>query len=445
MNVLFLAPIYGKPDFADYFGRLARAFGRAGHQFFGLHIGSPSIFECGFRVDEIPFRASIHSFKSWDVEYLVEDERLNQEERDILSVAADFHEPADQDPRHKRIVTAVLANFLRFFTGYLKSEGVDMVILGHQFSGVYHVARHCCEKGGVSFVYNHPGVLPGTMEFERNGRLAESDVFLKREEFDSLPVDLSDLERARKYIRLYRENGSVFMLRPGKAAESSRLWLRRFEDAASSAHAAERNKILLVGGVDYRCGVSPASYPAHTLHSPWIRSNGHLLSELIALADDLKLSIFYKPHPAATEDLRILAGIPNLSLVRDVTLRDALKHMDALVSICSASAYEATLLGFPVIQCGRLAFNGRGFTEEAFSKRSLRESIVRLMTGSRLPSAEEEFVCHVARLIKYKLSSIQEDAAPGLGCGIDETVGRLVRHRSADLIEAEMGGRCLEN
>jgi hypothetical protein len=383
-KVCFFGHIANKPDFETFFCELAEDGKRNGFEVTGLNIGRPLKGPSAFPMTHLPFPTN-PSFYGW-MARRAEDTPENR----TWTAIAEF-EPKSIENFGLPTVNAVLANLYAYLINYFSRLKPDIVILGHQFAAPYQVALHVCSELGIPVLFNHPGVLNGTMCFEGAGQMAESELFRRWDKITSEEVSSELLLTSRTFIEHLRAG---FITRPGKANTTANSELEKVEALGGSGCV-----LLYAGIADYRTGVQPRSYPKSSLHSGWVDSSVDGLKYLVELSGKLDFKIIYKAHPIEAETYDECFNHPNVLVVKDITINRLLDHCHAFSTICSSSAYEAVLKGVPTLLLGRMQASLCPVVCSADSIGDVADFIERVKDRG-IEISEDDVVRHVAYLLR---------------------------------------------
>lgn len=231
------------------------------------------------------------------------------------------------------------------FLQYLHHFNIKFALLNHQFSCFHLIARDCCKSLGIKYAYWHPGFLPGTMCFDINGQMAESDFY--RNDI-SKPIQISkDYQYiAKKYVQEYRANK---LQRPGKTVYNNVIIINKMKEIISNFNKV----ILFIGANDFRTGIRPVAYKNSNLHSETFK-NSKKLFDLISTQINSDTLIIYKPHPNLVLHNEDYILTENKLVLNRVMLSDILPHVDCCISIISSGVYEALLHSKPTLLLGNL-------------------------------------------------------------------------------------------
>ncbi|MEM7601389.1 MAG: hypothetical protein AAF357_08230 [Verrucomicrobiota bacterium] len=385
-KVCLIAYIYKKPDFKQFFDDFADAAESNGYQVSALHLGVEEDETHAYEVTALPLACSWSCVSQF---YL---RNANEKLPEPLRSVVDF------EPQHIRKVgrsgvESILCNFLVYLRNYLQKQKPEFVILGHQFSSQHQVALHACRELGIPVLFNHPGVVPGTMAFEAGGQMAESEILRKRSSYEVIPIEDRDRECARDYLQIYQGGR---LTRPGKSSSIDASELNVLKLLKSQGECC----VLYAGIADFRTGVQPRSYSESEVHSPWVKSTGHGLKHLIAISEKQNFKIIFKPHPLGPPINRELVKHENVYSIERVPIDVLLKYAACFITICSSSVYEALLHQVPAVLLGRMQAEMLGQVAAVAGVDELSAAVEERI-NSKVEYQHEEFVEHLALLLQH--------------------------------------------
>lgn len=386
-TICLIAYLVKKPAFAAYFKELAETGLNSGYKLIGLNLGSIHKEDVGFPLEFLPFSANTTYASRWVGKH------PEKPYPKYIHDAADF-EPALIKQHGRTAVASALNTYAAFLKHYFEKYSPTCVILGHQFSANHQVALRVCEELEIPVLYNHPGVLNGTMCYEAHGQMAESELIARWDEWGHEQLTPEDIQLAKSYLDLLSTGK---LQRPGKKGDSN---LTEYNQVKILRN--QHKRLLLYAGVaDYRTGVQPRSYRRSATHSSWITSSLHGLEELQKNAEKYNFHLIYKPHPLQPETDADILKNENITCIKDVTISDILPLVDGFATICSSASYEALHAGKSVILLGNMQAELVPSTLLARSPEALEESLEKCFNKDEASSEKAEFLEHVARLLKF--------------------------------------------
>jgi hypothetical protein len=314
----------------------------------------------------------------------------------------------------------ILNEFRNHLQEVIRTRKIAFVILNHQFSGFHLIARDVCLRERIPFVFWHPGFLPGTMSFDREGQMAESEInAIMARELIACGAEEQELgERYRKWCR------SQAYVRPGKTASSNISSLNELLEIK----ARFKNILLVIGSNDYRTGMLPVSYPNSSKHSPVIHSSKDLLNAIVSSVDE-SICILYKPHPNLNPTTTCNESTDKrCRIVYDVTIRDLLPHVDAVVTLVSAAAFEALIFGIPAVVVGNLPGSDLGICyKPSPEKFDLSETVNKALASGMQPNMEKRMNILMGYLLKNYFFAAGSAACPLVKKTLRDSLGEVLR------------------
>lgn len=383
-RICFFGHIANKPAFETFFRELAEDGRRNGFEVTGMNIGRPAKGPSGLPMSHLPFPTN-PTFYGW-MSRRADDTPASR----AWSSIAEF-EPKSIEKFGLATVNAVLANLYVYLKEYFSQLKPEIVILGHQFAAPYQVALHVCSELRIPVVFNHPGVLNGTMCFEGAGQMAESELFERWGDITSREISGELLAASQAFIRHLRTG---LITRPGKMNTTADSEIEKVEGLRKKGLV-----VLYAGIADYRTGVQPRSYGRCSLHSSWVSSSVDGLKRFVELSEKLNFKIIYKAHPIEAETYDECFNHPNVLVVKEITINRLLDHCDAFSTICSSSAYEAVLKGVPTLLLGRMQASLCPFVTSASSVEDL-VGFIQSVKDRDIQISETDVVQHVAYLLR---------------------------------------------
>lgn len=312
-----------------------------------------------------------------------------------------------------------LVGFSKSLKDFLSSRKIGFVILNHQFSGFHLIARDVCRDAGVPFVFWHPGFLPGTMSFDKEGQMAESEInsIIAQE----LPeCGAAEEQLGEQYRNWCREQA---YLRPGKTATSNPSSVNELLEIKTRF----RKILLVIGSNDYRTGMLPRSYRNSHMHSRLIHSSAELYRMAVGQTDGETL-VIYKPHPNLSPPTPDIQWDSERSLrLFDVTIRDLLPLATATATLCSSGAYESMLFGLPTAVIGEIPGSRTGICYTLDPRKpDFAETIRQTLNPERTSEMESRFNILVGFLLKKYFFASGTSACPLVATSMRDALARFV-------------------
>jgi hypothetical protein len=285
----------------------------------------------------------------------------------------------------------------------------DLVVMWHQFNPYHTILTEEAKRRGIPVAYAEHGVLPGSVCFEMDGQMAESWITRNPKALQQLPIEVSDLERARSYIKKVRAE-RINRKAPGdRLADHIQLFPR--------GDSRRKPVVFYAGQNDPRAGLIPSDTAQAREHSPFFRNSFEALDKVAAVCKANGWDLLYKPHPQVDYYDNIKNGFdfaanPHVKKVPiGVDIVDCIEACDALVTIVSQSGYMALFNDKPCVLLGRLQLSGSGCVYELAKESDLEAQLRTAISAGFTPRQQAIFVEHVARVARYYCSQFDSELA----------------------------------
>jgi hypothetical protein len=336
-------------------------------------------------------------------------------------VEKSYAEMQSQGANGRRLLNCLhtLIQFRKHLTELIASKNIGFVILNHHFSGYHLIARDVCRREGIPFVFWHPGFLPGTMSFDREGQMAESEInaIIERE----LPACAAAEEELGKRYRKWCEEQSY--ARPGKNATSNISSVNELHEVRSRF----KNVLLVIGSNDYRTGMMPRSYRNSHIHSKVVWSSSELY-RMVAEHTDAETLVIYKPHPNLGAPIAGIQwdSVRSLRLF-DITIRDLLPLVTASVTLCSGGAYESMLFGLPTAIVGEVPGSRTGICNTLdLQNPDFQETLQQTLFQGESPEIESRFNVLTGFLLKRYFYASGSSACPLVERSMGDALAEII-------------------
>lgn len=310
-----------------------------------------------------------------------------------------------------------LTKFEKMLRNYLVEHQIQHVLLNHNFTGYQLICKDLCDELGIPYHFWHPGLLPGTMCYDCDGQMAESEINhtpqLLGGEFSS-----EDYQIGRDYLDWAK---SASFRRPGKktAGDAS-----EFDVIRSWAEESKKPVLLVLGANDYRAGVAPRTYANAKVHSPVYESSADLLRSVVDVCGDA-YAILYKPHP----NVGLNGDFPpeSVQIVYDVLVQDLLSIANASVTLVSSSAFESLLKGVPCVLAGHLPGSRLDcFYRAQESKDELKPAIEHALENGFTDEMQKLFTGYCGYMLQNYFFSFGRYAYPQACRGIEDATKEIL-------------------
>lgn len=256
-----------------------------------------------------------------------------------------------------------------------------------------NVLASLCKKYRLPTLFTHAAVIPGTIHFDPGGDLGSSLPSVFPNEFRRLPVDDQDISKAQEVCSFLRQTG---LNRKNQPQNDCASFIRKKLKTG-------RPIVFCVGQNDISCSMIPYTDESARYHSPIFRSSIASAIYLAEICNQHDWNLMYKPHPMYVipgDEERLPA---NAIYVESGNINDLIDLSDVVVTITSSTNYIALIRQKPVLMLGYNQTHGQGCTYEAFDKNLIEDEMEQALEHGFTNEQKENFIQHVARLLKYYL------------------------------------------
>ncbi len=311
-----------------------------------------------------------------------------------------------------------------YLCSYLKKifekEDPALWIVWHQFNGYSYTIVPMCRMFGVPYLYAEYGVLPGTINFDREGQMAESSVATDHKSFIKLPFDLPDLEtsdRFLEHVRLQKKTRKD----QGSAVDVGEI--------VEGARRKGRMIVFYAGQNDWASGILPYQWlPTPKIHSPFYRDTLDALNHLSVLAEKNDWHVLFKPHPQVEkrhEDYQ--CEFPErISSVIGANIFDCMEMTDVTVTILSQVSYLALIHNRPCVMLGRNQLRGKGCVYQPESLEKVGETIILALKQGFTKEMRKKWRQHVTQLTIHYVFSMDSDVEAIIGRGLESSSDYII-------------------
>ena len=270
------------------------------------------------------------------------------------------------------------------------------VILWNQFYAFHRIFDTICKRRKIDVEYMEFGCLPGTIEFDKNGQMGESEVTKKYKRFRKQEVTIEEYREMVEILRYLKQSGLNRNVQPNIVLKSQQLY----------RYNCKFPTIVYFGQNDYESGLRPYDIKAKIYHSPIFKSTVQAMEYLIRLSIKNRWNFIYKPHPimeALGLETKDEQNSNSKYMLSNVNLNELIDFADVIVTIFSQSAYISLIRNKPVVMMGYMQLRGKGCTYEAYKKCVIEGQIKRALKNGVTEEQRENFIKHCAQLKKYHL------------------------------------------
>lgn len=300
--------------------------------------------------------------------------------------------------KNNNIAHGYAENFIYYADLYLR-EMFDFicpkkVLIWNQFYPFHILIKSICAEKNIDILYMEYGVLPGTYLVERMGQMGESYPATHSEEFQKLDITDIDVKKAKEVYEYLHKSGINRKEQP----VSDEL------DRAKKRIKKERPIIVYAGQNDYESGLYPYTEHTKKYHSPIFKGSEDAALFLYEIAKKNDWNFIYKPHPLCIKSKDNGTNLPEEAIVIEkCNINELVEWADINVTILSTVGYVSLIRRRPIVMLGYTQLKDKGCTYQAFSKELVEEEIKKALEFGYTKKQEEEFIMHIARLIKYYL------------------------------------------
>lgn len=410
-TILYSGHIAGNQKLIDYLERLNRYLNQSNYRLFLVNLGGR---EVSTNCDAISLPEYIQKGSAKDRKKLSHTE-IAPELLHAAGIDLEFHNQQFQVCLNRLVL------YKAFMEDVFRREKPNLCVMAIQFTGYHMVLRYVCEQYMIPFLYQGGGVLPGTICFEPEGQMAESWVTQKNDRFLALPVAENDLVMASRYLSIARER------RLSRKPQSQEGKLKQH---VADLRRKKRKIVFYAGQNDYRSGIWPNWLPKASVHSPFFYNTFDALQYLLRLAPKNNWHILFKPHPNIREKQLHFEPFcsESLSYVTGANIFECMYQSDITVTILSQVSYLALIHNRPIVLLGRNQLSGKGCTYEITSRERTEEAILDALQGKEGDERYNNWMKHVAQVLKYYVFAWDEEIIRIIGRDVDEVARYLIMH-----------------
>ncbi len=268
-----------------------------------------------------------------------------------------------------------------------------LLVLWNEFFAFHHILKNVAKKQGIPVCFMEFGVIPGTFSIDRMGIMGNSFPAICAEKFKGYEVDKADFENAKKVVDYCKRSGLNRNKQPANnMIETIRVKIK-----------PGRPIIFYAGVNDYESGLYPYTKETEEHHSPFLKSSMEGVYLLSDIAKRNDWNLIYKPHPRIVAFKKDFHYPPNVIVVDNVDVNAIIDFSDVVVTILSALAYSSLIREKPLVMLGYTQLREKGCCYEAFDKLSVEPTIRKALDDGYTSEQKNNFIVHVAQLLKYDL------------------------------------------
>ena len=282
---------------------------------------------------------------------------------------------------------------------YLLREKPFLCIIWHQFSPLNMILADLCRDLGIPLFFLEDGLLPGSVNIERNGQMAESDICINTDDFNSLLIGLGDINNANNYIATVVKNNTN-----RKIAGPKLSTILDVEELRTRG----KKIIFYAGQNDPKTGMISSFPERRKLHSPIFSSTFDGLKSLAKHCKEIDAILLYKPHPSVADyevhnDFDFVQNPHVVYVPLVIDFLDCVRAADVFATIVSTGAYQALFRNIPTIILGRMPLSDSGAVYQITCEEEITGILSLAVNNGITIEQKHAFLNHVARLSKYYL------------------------------------------
>jgi hypothetical protein len=364
------------------------------------------------RLNEVPPKAALHIPLNQDCKLF----DLEIDQLEFASAAAILSRQHSTTELHS---CHALSCYLDHMRELIESQKVRAIVLWHQYTACHLALASLAKVRDIPVRFVEHGVLPGTIDWDSRGQMAERAFMADIHAFNHLPISSADRKTAEAYLKMVAGLQLTRKIQP----ESKGNAKQKIKRAISG-----KREIFYAGQFDIHTGMVPRWSPRSHIHSPFFASTHDALRHLESSLDPDRYRILFKPHPNGGDDLASKwSGTPSMTrVINKANIFDCLAQCDVVVTVLSQVAYLATIVGRPVVLLGRMPLSGSGAVYEIDHPGQVAEVVQEACDRGLTKSMRSAWVDHVARLLKYESIAIKDEIQPFVSRTVAEVVDGLL-------------------
>ena len=267
----------------------------------------------------------------------------------------------------------------------------EIMIIMDSVQPIHRIIRDVAEKKGITMIYTHAGVVPGTVAFDLGGEVGESIPSLYPEAFKQLAVDANEIEFAQKVVNYLFQSRANRKKQPDKYTVSDLINLID----------SNKKTIFFAGQNDVRSYMVPYSKKTQQYYSPVFSSSVEAANYIADICNDEDWNIVYKPHPMYKKNNEREMLSDSIIYIDECDINDLIDISDLTVTILSSINYISLIRNTPVLMLGYGWLKGSGCTYEAFDASQIHDQLKKAMHYGYTKEQKESFFRHMAQCLKY--------------------------------------------
>lgn len=267
------------------------------------------------------------------------------------------------------------------------------VIMWNEFIYFHLLLQAKCKEKGINISFMEFGSVPGTIAIDMDGQMGKSFAGKYPQEFNKICVTSDEISNAAHILDYIKSNN-----------------IRRYEQNESDSCVrnlldSRKKTILFAGSNDIDSGLVPYSDDSQEYISPSFTSSNAALFYISTLNKEGKWNILYKPHPqmyrkSIYTEYKTDSGV---IVVGNVDINRLIDVADVVITLVSQVAYMALMKDKPVVMLGYTQLKSKNCTYEAYNNDEISSAISNAISNGFTEEMRDNFIKHVAQMLKYNL------------------------------------------
>ena len=292
-------------------------------------------------------------------------------------------------------------------------------ILWHQWNSMAHMNRYICELYEIPFLYTHEGFLADTLGIDTIGEMAESWPATHAKEFNALPINSRDLNRADNYTAHLIEKSLDRKMQTSPGA---------VKEIVDTIKEKTGRPVLFYAGVnDWQTGMLPVWWHRAMVHSPHFVDTYDAYEYLYRLCEENDWYMLFKPHPNVPPRPLPFKSERIVNL-KYANILECVQETDVSITLMSTVAYVAMVHSKPVVLIGRNSLSGSGAVYEIFDIEDTANAIHAAIEKKEWDDKQRLWREHVARLLRHYLFPYSDISANILNKSFQDAARFILKH-----------------
>ncbi|MCT7584809.1 hypothetical protein [Aliarcobacter butzleri] len=276
-----------------------------------------------------------------------------------------------------------------FFNELINKYNPNAIILWNKFTPIHTIFDFIARKHNIKVFYAEFGVLPGTFSIETIGQMGESYPAINYKDFKNINISQSE------------KIDSIDILAKLKSSKLNRNIQPINNEIDNIKKMLKQNKptILYAGQNDFESGIYPYTKHTKEFHSPIFKSSDEAFEYLCQIAKKNEWNLIYKRHPLMVNN----TNKPNdngFLIIDNININDLIDICDVAITIVSQVSYISLIREKPLVLFGYTQLKNKECCYEVYTLSKIEKSISEAIQYGFTDKQKENFVLHVAQLIK---------------------------------------------